>query len=92
MTIPQRLNPTIDTFCTDMWDGYLGAIGDFLVDHPEVQAKVVIDRFHVAKNYREDFDKLRKQELRRLKKELPEAHHWHPNRLHQSPLLVRFRQ
>lgn len=31
---------------------------------------MVIDRFHVAKNYREDFDKLRKQELCRLKKEL----------------------
>jgi transposase len=56
-----------------MWDGYLGAIADFLATHPEVKAKVVIDRFHVAKNYREDFDKLRKQELRRLKKELPEA-------------------
>lgn len=56
-----------------MWDGYLGAIANFLDAHPEVKAKVVIDRFHVAKNYREDFDKLRKQELRRLKKELPEA-------------------
>ena len=56
-----------------MWDGYLGAIADFLAAHPEVKAKVVIDRFHVAKNHREDFDKLRKQELRRLKKELPEA-------------------
>lgn len=73
MTIPQRLHPTIHTFCTDMWDGYLGAIADFLAAHPEVKAKVVIDRFHVAKNYREDFDKLRKQELRRLKKELPAA-------------------
>lgn len=73
MTIPQRLHPTIHTFCTDMWDGYLGAIADFLTAHPEVKAKVVIDRFHVAKNYRADFDKLRKQELRRLKKALPEA-------------------
>lgn len=72
-TIPQRLHPTIHTFCTDMWDGYLGAIADFMAAHPEVKAKVVIDRFHVAKNYREDFDKLRKRELRRLKKELPEA-------------------
>jgi transposase len=73
MTIPKRLHPTIHTFCTDMWDGYLGAIADFLAAHPEVEAKVVIDRFHVAKNYREDFDKLRKKELRRLKKELPET-------------------
>ncbi|MEZ4644322.1 MAG: transposase [Chloroflexota bacterium] len=73
MTIPQRLHPTIHTFCTDMWDGYLGAIYDFLTAHPETEAKVVIDRFHVARNYREDFDKLRKQELHRLRQELPEA-------------------
>lgn len=72
MTIPRRLHPTIHTFCTDMWDSYLGAIADFMTAHPHVKAKVVIDRFHVAKNYREDFDKLRKKELRRLKKELPE--------------------
>jgi len=31
---------------------------------------VVIDRFHVAENYREGVDLLRKQECRRLKKEL----------------------
>ena len=73
LTIPQRLHRTIHTFCTDMWDGYLGAIADFMAAHPDIKAKVVIDRFHVAKNYREDFDKLRKKELRRLKKELSEA-------------------
>lgn len=73
MTIPQRLHPTIHTFCSDMWDGYLGAIADFMAAHPDVKAKIVIDRFHVAKNYREDFDKLRKKELRRLKQELSES-------------------
>lgn len=73
MTIPKRLHSTIHTFCTDMWEGYLSAIADFLDTHPEVNARVVIDRFHVAKNYREDFDALRKKELRRLRKELPEA-------------------
>jgi len=36
-----------------------------------VTARLVIDRFHVAQQYREDFDDLRKQELRRLKKTLP---------------------
>lgn len=55
-----------------MWDGYLGAVADFIEAHPEVQARIVIDRFHVAQNYRADFDTLRKQELRRLRKELPE--------------------
>lgn len=71
MTIPQRLHATIHTFCSDRWDSYLGAIADFIAAHPAVKAKIVIDRFHVAKNYREDFDKRRKKELRRLKQELP---------------------
>jgi transposase len=56
-----------------MWPGYLGAIADFIAAHPDVKAKIVIDRFHVAKNYRDDFDTLRKKEMRRLRKELPEA-------------------
>lgn len=72
MTIPARLRPTIHTFCTDMWDGYLGAATDFIDAFPEVKAKIVIDRFHVAQNYRGDFDTLRKKEYRRLRKELPE--------------------
>ena len=73
LTIPRRLHSSIHTFCSDMWDGYLGAITGFLTAHPEIEAKVVIDRFHVAQNYRADFDKLRKQELRRLRQELPET-------------------
>ena len=72
MTIPTRLRLTIHTFCSDMWDGYLSAAAEFIATHPEVQARIVIDRFHVAQNYRSDFDTLRKQELRRLRKELPE--------------------
>jgi hypothetical protein len=34
---------------------------------------VVIDRYHVAKNYRDCVDKVRKRECRRLKKELSAA-------------------
>jgi transposase len=71
MTIPRRLHATIHTFCTDIWDAYLGAAAEFIATHPDVEAKLVIDRFHVAKNYRADFDTLRKQELRRLRRELP---------------------
>ena len=56
-----------------MWKGYLSAIADFIGAHPDVEARVVIDRFHVAQTYRDDFDTLRKQELRRLRKELPKA-------------------
>jgi transposase len=72
MTIPQRLHKTIHTICTDIWDAYLGAAADFIKAHPDLEARIVIDRFHVAKNYRADFDTLRKQELRRLRRELPE--------------------
>ena len=54
-----------------MWDGYLGAIADFIAADPDMKAKIVIDRFHVAKNYRDGFDTLRKKELRRLRQTLP---------------------
>lgn len=73
LTIPDRLRPTMHTFCSDMWEGYLSAIADFLAAHPEVKAKIVVDRFHVAKNYRDDFDTLRKKEFKRLRQALPEA-------------------
>lgn len=66
--IPARLRPTIKHFSTDMWEGYLTAIEEFIAAHDEVTAQLVIDRFHVAQQYRDDFDDLRKHELRRLKK------------------------
>jgi len=53
-----------------MWEGYITAIEAFIVAHDDVTARLVIDRFHVAQQYRADFDDLRKQELRRLKKTL----------------------
>lgn len=53
-----------------MWDGYLTAATEFIAAHDDVTAYVVIDRFHVAKQYRDAFDKLRKQELKRLKQDL----------------------
>ena len=55
-----------------MWDGYLTAIAEFIKAHPEIKSKVVIDRFHVAKNYRNGFDTLRKKECRRLRKSMSE--------------------
>jgi transposase len=69
-TIPKRLWPTLKTVCTDMWDGYVNAVEGFAAAHPEVSVKVVIDRFHVAKNYRDCVDKVRQRECRRLKTEL----------------------
>ena len=55
--------------CSDRYEGYIHAIKEVLgKDVP-----VVVDRFHVAKRYRKGLDELRKTEVKRLKKELPEA-------------------
>ena len=67
-TIPQRLKETVTTVCSDMYDGYINAAKEVFGN----KIKVVIDRFHIAKNYRSCLDTLRKQELKRLKKELNE--------------------
>ena len=72
-SIPVHLWQTMEKVCTDMWEGYANAVTEFDKAHPEVSIEVVVDRFHVAKNYREGVDHLRKQECRRLKKELSEA-------------------
>lgn len=71
--IPKHLWSTMKKVCTDMWEGYSNAVTEFASAHDEVSLEVVVDRFHVAKNYRECVDNLRKQECRRLKKELSEA-------------------
>jgi transposase len=63
--IPTRLQRTIHTVCTDMWKAYINAAKEVLGE-----AVVVVDRYHVAKKYRDCADKLRKQELKRLKTEL----------------------
>ena len=65
-SIPKHLKITIKTVCSDMYDGYINAAKAVLGD----KVKIVVDRFHVAKNYRKCVDNLRKQELKRLKQEL----------------------
>jgi transposase len=67
--IPERIKKTIKIVCSDMYDGYINAVKEVLGN----KIKVVIDRFHVAKHYRSCLNSLRKQELKRLKKELNEA-------------------
>ncbi len=67
-TIPAALRSSITTVCTDIWEGYITAVQEVLPD-----ATIVIDRFHVARQYRNAVDDLRKQEVRRLQKELPKA-------------------
>jgi transposase len=68
LTIPAARRSRITTVCTDIWEGYITAVQEVLPD-----AMIVIDRFHVARQYRNGVDELRKQEIRRLHKELPTA-------------------
>jgi transposase len=67
-TIPAALREHITTVCCDIWEGYISAVQEVLPD-----ATIVLDRFHVARQYRNAVDELRKQEVRRLHKELPKA-------------------
>jgi len=68
--LPAAVRARITTVCTDMWEGYVTAVEEALPT-----ATIVIDRFHVARHYRDAVDTLRKQEVKRLRKELPEAQH-----------------
>jgi transposase len=60
-TIPDALKTTVRRVCIDMWEGYAGAVAAALPN-----AQVVVDRFHVAVQYRNAVDELRKAECRRL--------------------------
>ena len=68
--LPEAVRARITTVCTDMWEGYVTAVEEALPS-----ALLVIDRFHVARHYRDAVDTLRKQELKRLRKEIPEDQH-----------------
>lgn len=66
--IPEHLRRTIECACTDMYEGFVSAL------EAEVPwAEIVIDRFHVARAYRDCADTVRKKELKRLKRALPTA-------------------
>ena len=69
LSIPKDLRKTIRVACSDRYEGYSNAIKEVVGKG----VQVVVDRFHVAKLYRKGLDELRKKELKRLKKELPEA-------------------
>ena len=69
-TIPATLQRTIQTVCCDMYEAYTEAVREELP-----AAQLVIDRFHVAEHYHAAADKLRKQELKRLKRTLSEANY-----------------
>lgn len=60
-TIPAHLQKTIEEVCSDLYEGFINAVEEVLP-----RAKVVADRFHVAKLYRAAVDELRKVELKEL--------------------------
>jgi transposase len=64
-SIPPRILETIQTVCCDLWEAYTEAVREEIPP-----ARLVADRFHVAKHYREAADQVRKEELQRLKKKL----------------------
>jgi len=66
-SIPARLRKQVKAVCLDMYEGFINAA-------KEVFGKrvIIVDRFHVAKLYRQALDKLRKKEQKRLKEELAE--------------------
>jgi transposase len=66
--IPETLRRTIERACTDMYEGFVNAITEEIP-----WAEIVIDRFHVARAYRDGADTVRKKELKRLKRALPKA-------------------
>jgi transposase len=66
--IPQRILQRVQAVCCDLWEAYTEAVREEIPT-----ARIVADRFHVARHYREAADDLRKQELHRLKKELDPA-------------------
>jgi transposase len=65
--IPVLQKATIQRVCVDMYEGYSNAVYEALSG-----VVVIVDRFHVAKNYRGCADKARKQEMQALKKTLPD--------------------
>ena len=67
-SIPLRIIRSIQTVCCDLWEAYTEAAREELPS-----ARIVADRFHVARHYRDAADQVRKQELHGLKKELPKA-------------------
>jgi transposase len=66
-SIPAHLKKTVESVCTDMYDGFVFAVLEVFGE-----GVLVIDRYHVSKRYREPLDKLRISEMKRLKSTLPE--------------------
>ena len=67
-SIPKYLAATVENVCSDMYDGFINPAKEVFGS----RVNIIIDRFHVAKNYRSAMETLRKKEMKRLKSELSE--------------------
>ena len=67
-SIPKKLRNTVISVCSDLYVGFINSAKEVFGKG----IRVVVDRFHVAKLYRKYVDIIRKEELKRLKKELSE--------------------
>ena len=67
-SIPKKLRDTVVSVCSDLYEGFINSAKEVFGK----SIRVVVDRFHVAKLYRKYVDTIRKEETRRLKKELSE--------------------
>lgn len=65
-SIPKQLAKTVENVCCDMYDGFINPAKEVFGS----KVNIIIDRFHVAKNYRKAIETLRKKEMKRLKSEL----------------------
>ena len=70
--LADRQKETVKTVCVDMWEGYVNAVYEVFRKEAGCQVEVVVDRFHVAEKYHACTDHLRKQEMKRLKRDLSE--------------------
>ena len=64
LTIPAQLRATVQDVCTDMYEGYINAAKEVF----GAEVNIIIDRFHIAKNYRAAADKARRAAVKELKK------------------------
>lgn len=67
-SMPLRILQKVQSVCCDLWEAYTEAVREEIPN-----ARIVIDRFHVAKHYRQAADQIRKQERLRLKQTLPKT-------------------
>ena len=67
LSMPKPLRMGVIAICSDMYEGFINAAKEVFG-----KKRIVVDRFHVAKLYRNGLEELRKKELRRLRDELSE--------------------